>query len=53
MHEMGFASPADHGLCWRRWDFVSGGEVLGGSLRCEELDVEQTHEEKHPNPKNH
>jgi len=28
------------------------GEVLGGSLRCEELDVEQTHEEKQPNPKN-
>src|SRR6202022_4183840 len=37
-HRAGFASPPDHGLCWRRWDFVSGAKSTGGvcmrGVRC-------------------
>ena len=51
MHEAGFASPANHGLCWRRWDFVSGAKSSGGVAR-EELDVDKAHEETQPTPKN-
>jgi hypothetical protein len=53
MRGAGFASPGEDALLWRRWDFSEAGRSLRGEFACEELDVEQTHEEKQSNPKNH
>ena len=51
MRGAGFASPGEDALLWRRWDFSEAGRSLRGEFACEELDVEQTHEETHhPDP---